>query len=520
MSATTPAMTYAALAQLRRQHPAWRLLQADNAPLVISFLQRSFLDTNLRVMARSELVEKLEDTLYALREDLGVQAFPRTASEYLDDWSADERGWLRKFYPPDSDEPHFDLTPATERAIGWLGSLQTRQFVGTESRLLTVFDLLRQIVQGSDTDPQSRIRDLQRRRADIDAEIARVQAGDIPMLDDTALRDRFQQLSTTARDLLRDFREVEDNFRQLDRDIRERIATWDGSKGELLDDFFGQRDAIAESDQGRSFRAFWTFLMSSNRQDELGDLMERAMALPAVRTLMPDARMRRVHYDWLEAGEHTQRTIAQLSQQLRKYLDEKTWLENRRIMELIHGIEAKALAARTQPPPNADLMELPYLAPQIELPMERPLFSPPVRPVFTAKAETGEADDITADALYKQVMIDRGVLQRQIDATLARAESQGLTAAQVTLAEVIAAHPLQQGLAELVAYLAMAGDSPNASFDDSMMDLVHWQESAASAPAMRRASQIPRVIFTRSTSPAAKTQGAAHNADPEFPTNF
>jgi hypothetical protein len=53
-----------------------------------------------------------------------------------------------------------------------------------------------------------------------------------------------------------------------------------------------------------------------------------------------------VHYDWLEAGEHTQRTVAQLSQQLRRFFDEQAWLENRRIMDILHGIEAKALALR------------------------------------------------------------------------------------------------------------------------------------------------------------------------------
>jgi hypothetical protein len=45
---------------------------------------------------------------------------------------------LRKFYPSGSDEPHFDLTPSTEKAITWLASLIERAFVGTESRLLTL----------------------------------------------------------------------------------------------------------------------------------------------------------------------------------------------------------------------------------------------------------------------------------------------------------------------------------------------------------------------------------------------
>ena len=40
------------------------------------------------------------------------------------------------------------------------------------------------------------------------SDIERARSGDLPLLDDTALRDRFQQFMQTARDLLTDFRET------------------------------------------------------------------------------------------------------------------------------------------------------------------------------------------------------------------------------------------------------------------------------------------------------------------------
>ena len=47
-----------------------------------------------------------------------------------------------------------------------------------------------------------------------------------------------------------------------------------GRKGLLLERIFGERDAIADSDQGRSFRAFWDFLMAPVQQEELSDLLD------------------------------------------------------------------------------------------------------------------------------------------------------------------------------------------------------------------------------------------------------
>lgn len=476
---------YTTLETLRRNHPAWRLLLADHAPLVASFLYRVFVLPNVRGMAQPELISKLEDELFHLRESLGEGAFPKSAAVYLEDWAQDTRGWLRKYYPPGSDEAHFDLTPATEKAIAWLESLIQRAFVGTESRLMTVFDLLRQMVEGSETNPEVRIRELEKRKSELEAEIARIRDGQLAVLDETALKDRFQQVTATARELLSDFREVEQNFRMLDRSTRERIALWDGSKGLLLESILGERDAIADSDQGKSFRAFWDFLMSLERQEELNSLLDVVFSLQAVRDLKPDKRLKRVHYDWLEAGGHTQRTVALLSQQLRRFLDDQAWLENRRIMQVLHDIEAHALALREAMPVGA-FMEISDTAPTIELPMERPLFSPPLKPRIADQIITGGDDSVTADALFNQVVLDKARLVAHVRQALQVRE-------QISLAELLDEYPLEQGLAELVAYLSLAGNDRKALFDETHCDTVHWHDTQG----VSRSANLPRVIFNR-----------------------
>lgn len=478
-------LDYATLDLMRQTHPAWRLLCSPHAPLVAGFLQRVFIAPNVRQMPQADLVEALEDELFALRQRYGAEPFPRNAQVYLNEWADNDKGWLRKFYPPGSDEPHFDLTPATEKALAWLAGLTEQTFVGTESRLLTLFELLRQMSEGSQTDPQARIADLERRREDIDREIARIQAGDIPLMDDTALKDRFQQFLQLARDLLSDFRQVEHNFRALDRRVRERIALWEGAKGELLEEIMGERDAIADSDQGKSFRAFWDFLMSSSRQEELSRLLQQVLSLSPVAALEPDPRLGRVHYDWLEAGEHAQRTVARLSQQLRRFLDDQAWLENRRIMEILHGIETRTLAVR-EAPPSGPFMELAGTAAAIDLPCERPLYRIPIQPRITElELAAGEAEvDLTA--LYDQVVVEPAELIRRIHQDLQMHP-------QVRLSEVIARHGLRHGLTELVAYLRLASQWPHVAVDDQTRDLVTWQ----TADGTLRRARMPRIIFLR-----------------------
>lgn len=484
-------MDYATLDALRQHHPAWRLLNSPHAPLIASFLQRAFIAPNVRVLPAADLIEALEDELFALHEQLGQEAFPRSASEYLNDWAHPDKGWLRKFYKQGTDDAQFDLMPATEKAIAWLGSLAERSFVGTESRLLTLFELLRQISEGSEADPAKRIAELQARRDAVDAEIGRILAGELDLLDDTGLKDRFQQFLQIARELLGDFREVEHNFRRLDRKVRERIALWEGSKGELLGEIMGERDAIADSDQGRSFRAFWDFLMSSQRQEELSERLAQILALPAIADLQPDRRTRRIHYDWLEAGEHTQRTVAQLSQQLRRFLDDKAWLENRRIMDLLRSIESQALALRDTAP-GEPVMDIADTAAAIELPLERPLHTPTDKPKIAELAPDAldTDDDTDASALFNQIVVDKARLARNVRHALQ-------TLGQITLKEIAADYPLQHGLAELVAYLQLGGEQFTTTIDETVEEGIFWPGLDSGGKAVTRRARLPRVIFVR-----------------------
>ena len=492
------ALDHHSLDALRQNHPAWRLLNSPHAPLIVSFLQKAFITPNVRIQAQEDLVEALEDDLFALREQYGEAYYPKSAKQYLNDWAETEKGWLRKFYLQDSDEIQFDLTPATEKAVAWLDSLSQRSFVGTESRLLTLFELLKQITEGSTNDPGIRLRELYKRQAEIEAEIVRVKAGNMPMLEDTAVKDRFMQFDQQARELLADFREVEHNFRGLDRSVREHIAQWEGNKGELLEEIMGKRDVIADSDQGRSFQAFWDSLMSSQRQEEFTEMLQQVLSLSAVAELKPDRRTRRIHYDWLEAGEHAQRTVAQLSQQLRRFLDDQAWLENRRIMEILHSIEKKTLAQKEALFATAsgqEFMTLESVAADIDLPMERPLFTPPLKlQMPETELEQGDAA-LNISAMYQQFIVDKIALAHHVRQSLRDKP-------QVSLQELCRKRPLQRGLAELVAYLELASEGISTGqfeivIDETVEDIIHWQMLEGKDKGINRTARLYRVIFSQ-----------------------
>lgn len=478
-------MNYDDIEHLRTRHPAWGLLKADNAALVLSFLGRIFIDANASNIPASRIESALDDELFALNQQFGENRFPRRARDYLEDWAAPERGWLRRFYPSGSDEPHYDVTPVVEKALAWVGELRDRSFIGTESRLNTIFELLRQLVYGADTDPAERLADLERRRNQIDAEIARIASGRIDVADPVTQRDRYQQFAQTARELLGDFRQVEENFRNLDRQLREQIAGWEGSKGELLDDVVANRKGIADSDQGRSFRAFYDLLLSADRQAELSDLLTRLHAIESLPDR--DPRLERVHFDWMQASERTQATVRLLSEQLRRFLDDQVWLENRRVFDLLRSIEAKALHLRDDARPGVEATVDGVRVPVV-LPMERPLYRPTRTVALDGGPIEADVEEIDSSAMFEQLHVDREAL---LQAVLSHLGPSG----QVALDRLVADVPLEQGLAELVGYLALREPGLDAVFDDDTRTEVEWTADDAETV---RVADMPKVIFTRS----------------------
>ena len=177
--------------------------------------------------------------------------------------------------------------------------------------------------------------------------------------------------------------------------------------------------------------------------------------------------MRRVHHDWYDAAERTQATVRSLSEQLRRFLDDQVWVENRRVLDLVRAIEAAALDVRAAPPTIGLEVDEPQLA--IALPFERPLYD--VRPPSQVDSElpAAEVDDLDTTALYDQTFVDTARLAEQVR-TVVPPRSSAL------LHEIIELYPLRDGLAELMGYLALSEEDLAVELDERREVTVTWHD--------------------------------------------
>ena len=192
--------------------------------------------------------------------------------------------------------------------------------------------------------------------------------------------------------------------------------------------------------------------------------------------------MRRVHYDWLEAGEHAQRTVASLVAAVAP-LSGRPGLAGE---PPHHGHPARHReqgAGRARGAADGAVMADRRAGADIELAMERPLFTPPIKPAIAEPAPAGGRRG------HRSFGAVRSGGRRQGAARAPHSPGAAGPRAGHACANWWPADPLQQGLAELVAYLQLGSEAFSTVVDEDTSEPIrlagHSADGSASSPAAR-----------------------------------
>lgn len=480
-------MTFDKIYQLLKTHRTVTLITADNAALIISFLFRAFKQDQdgfvKGTILEKDLTELLADYLYSVNKDEIL--FPKDSRQYLTDWS--NAGYLRKSKLK-TDEFIYDLTPATENAFKWIDSLDKREFVGQESRLKNLFESLKELSSKSKKDFKSRMQELEKKKNEIEQEIENVKMGKMEVLDDRQIKEQYFIIEETAKNLLADFRQVEQNFREIDRNFRRKIITTSLPKGKVLEDLFEEQNNLFDTDQGKSFIAFWDFLLSQSRQDEFEKLIKEVLEIPAVKDIQRENfTIANVRNNLIEAGDKTKKSTNSLLEQLRKYLEHKAFFENKRIHENIQAI-LKIISEN----PDVDFSKVDLLrfddVIHIDLVFNRPLFTPPEKLKFAKNEPKEGVASGDNESLYTQFEISLADLKKNIKSALKNRD-------QITFTEFVKEYKIQKGVAELVGYVEIATQEKNKHIvknDD--FDVIAIGNSRTNK---RYKIKVPQIIFCK-----------------------
>ena len=468
-------------------HPAVRLLRSPNASLTLTFLHRAFKEHHAISVPESHLRARLQNFLDEARIHY-PGAYAQSASDYLANWCGNEQLLLKKFYSDEAEEPVFELTTAAERALEWLEDLQTKPFIGAESRLELIFRQIEEIVLFSTSDVQRRIAALKEQQALLQTQIESIeQTKTAEAYTPVQLTERFANALDLARGLAADFRQLEENFKEVARTLAEEQCKPGATKGRIVGQLLDTHAALKDSSQGQSFYAFWTLLSSPTKQRRWRDLVRQLYSLDAIDpALRANKLLERLSSRLLVEGERVVRSNERMAATLRRALESVATGEEGRLRELVREIQQLALSSRLAPPTEESFFEV-VCSPNLYATFSRSFWQVDV------SGRVGDNIEFSEEALDWEVVqrfrnlsdLNLTRLREQVQMCLVSSDS-------VLLSEILRRFPPREGILEVIGYLVLAlQDSTHYVADDQFS---HVRISADGTSARWR---FPEVLFAR-----------------------
>ena len=471
--------------QRLRRETGWSLLVLEHAPVALGLLG-THLGARDRRLPGSILLERLRHDIELLRGH-GLE-LPQTAENYLAAWL--RAGYLVRSFPPGASEETYELSIAAGHALRLVESLETPRAVATETRLSLVIQQLQQLAEQTETDPQVRLQALLRERARLDAEIDAVRAGRLETLPEDRALERIGEVTALARELLGDFRRVRDEFARINRGLREQIVENEGSRGEVLDKVFAGVDLVAESEAGRTFRAFWRLLTNPEQELAFEEALEKILSRDFARRLEPRERkfLLQLTRELLDNGGEVHDVLQQFARGLKQFVQSQAYREQRRLHRLLRTAQQRARQAKERIRPADDIGVTLFLTSADLRSLAQWQLRDPAEETVTGSIVAADEMTLSLEVIGELLAhseIDFRTLREQVDHMLATRE-------QVSVAEVLAAYPAGQGLGSVVGLLAMASREGIAGDGE---DRVCWQGKDG----VERCARIPRIYFLRET---------------------
>ena len=470
------------LVQTLNNSPSVKLLKMRNAEFFLTFVtsvfdeQMAIREERLHMLLENRLDSQDEQIV---DDDGDIQTLAESnetkAKRLIKDWT--EKGFFTNYQNEDG-EIIYEISSHTSKVIDWMMSLKKEEYIGTESKFKTLFSQLKELVEFSNEDREKRLEILKQKKEDIERQIERLEMGEeIEVYEDYQIEPRYNNLNKLAKELLSDFKEVDDNFKEIIKQIYKRQTDNEGKKN-ILSYFFDAYAELKDSQQGKSFYAFWEFLLSSELQkewDELTDLLYKTLAERNIAS--KDKFLKDIKKHLFDAGEKVSKTNDRMSEKLSQII-----INNNSNIQATKQVinDIKKLLLNTTQNKERNNASLSYEVVELKLPLERQLNLTPKQEVEYKNVPTEATLGITElerlDKLYNHHQIDRKILRKRIDMIL-----RGNT--QTTLAEVIEQNNgIEKGLSELFGYIAILKEYKTVVSDDRKQEIVFSKDKTITLP--------------------------------------
>lgn len=472
--------------------PSVALLRLRNREMIIEFLVRTFINKQGSISSEnihSQLADFLEGHRIEIDEESEIYFFDtyeEKAKKYIQNWT--NNGFLTN-YPDEQGEVYYELSSHSSKTIDWLASLKKEEFIGTESKFNNILNQLKELVEFTNEDAEKRIELLEEKILEIEQQIQRIKIGeDVKVFEAFEIIPRFNQLNQSAKELLSDFKEVEVNFKEITKGIYQKHADGGLSKSDILEFTFDALESLKESQQGKSFYAFWSFLLNPDLQHKWESLTKDLYTTLENKSIpLSDTFLIGMKKHLHSSGQKVYKANDKMAEKLSRIIRESEISKSEATKIIIQVIKKQLVEiSKTESKPDISF-EL-ETATDINIPFERKLTKEQSEEVTYTNRPKIAHEDITSSnqlgRLFSQSNIDKELLRKRIKDELKEKS-------QTTLLDVVEKYGgLEKGLPELFGYIGIVKEFQHVINPDKTQSIVF-------DPDNRKQIKIPEIILTK-----------------------
>ena len=480
------------IAEILNNSPSVELLRLRNREAIIVFLINTF-SNQQGAISEEKIIAQLADFLdYRKIEkdeesDIDVfDSYETKAKKYISSWT--NKGFLTN-YPDEQGEVFYELSSHSSKTIDWLASLKKEEFVGTESKFNNILNQLKELVENTNEDSEKRIQLLEEKKLEIEQQIQRIKTGeDVKVFEEFEIVPRFNQINQSAKELLSDFKEVEDNFKEITKGIYQKHADGSLSKSDILEFTFDALDALKESQQGKSFYAFWSFILNpdlQNKWDSLTKELYKTLEEKSIPVSDPFLKGMKKHLH--SAGQKVYKANDKMAEKLSRIIRENESSKSEATKTIIQEIKKQLVEiSKIKKKPEISFeLETEIV---INITFERKLTTEQSEDIIYKDKPKIANEDITSSnhlvKLFSQSNIDKELLRKRIKDILKEKS-------QATLLDVVDYYGgLSKGLPELFGYIGIVKEFKHVISQDKTQSIVFDSEN-------KKQIKIPEIILTK-----------------------
>ena len=468
-----------------------RLMRGRLGSFVVGFFFKTFKKWSSSEASEEELIATLSEHIEQVRELEDFDAPKRLPKDYLDEWCDEEHRYMTKTYDEDREEYVFRLTRHSEKALSWLQdllSMQHRGYATTESRFNRILIEMESLSQGVNADPEARIRDLSRKRDEIEEEIQRIrETGEAPIFGEDVIRDQVYDLSDLVEHFLSDFRAIEEFFKDHAREISQLYAQGDASKGDIVEHVLDADEELRNCDQGKSYFGFRTMMTNPTLARQFRNLAEQTSDVARRRGLDPNKTFLSLSERLFGEAGSAHGAYGRISRKLRQVVGDHAGGGGRQVRKTLSKIRKSAYLIREHPPVDWEF-EI-DIGPQFFGLMEYDFWEPKSVKAFApiSKAESDDTKWINEILNSVGEPLDIKKFRERIDLALEDSE-------KISLTEMVDKYPLERGVVDVVCYRVVAGEDNRHDILDNEIVKIDLNR-----PAQPRFVEVEQLIFQKSS---------------------